>query len=161
MAITDQNSTQMDIIDGVVSGDLEAHGNHGRLRVAHFDAAQAGVGDAGSSVAITQLPPGKVRLLGASSNVYVNWTGASATMDAGWDAYTDINGGAVAADVNGLDDGVDVDAAGAHALGSAVASAGGSKVFESQDGVTIRLTSPDVALADGDSVAGYLVYVVD
>jgi hypothetical protein len=162
MAVTTQESTQYantyTTRPVVMNNTTDVHG---RMRIAYFEHTQSGAGDATSSVAVAKLPPGRVRLLGALSNVYVNWTTASATMDAGWDAYTELDGTAVVADPNGLDDGIDVDAAGATALGSVLASAASSKVFESKEGVTIRLTSQDVALAASSAVAGYIVYVQD
>ena len=131
----------------------------GRLRVAYFASTQSGAGDATSSVEVVRLPPGTVTLLGRLCNIEHNWTTTSATMDVGWDAYTALDDSAVAADPNGLDDGIDVDTAGETTIGSAVAA--GRKQFASKDGVSIRLTSQDVAIADGDTAEGYLVYVVD
>ena len=34
-------------------------------------------------------------------------------------------------------------------------------MFESKDGVVIRATSQSTAIADGDDLVGYLLYVVD
>ena len=99
-------------------------------------------------------------LLGFLCRVYHNWTTASATMDVGWGAYTAPSGSAVAASYDGLDDGLDVDTAGQIAIGSALATAGQVKTFESQDGVWITFESKTTAIADGDDLTGYLVYVV-
>ena len=129
----------------------------GRLRLLKFTHVQDGAGDATSSVKVARLPPGKVTLLGALCNCTHAWTTASATMDVGWDAYTDGDGDAVVADPNGIDDGIDVDTAGSTAFGSAVTA--GLKSFSSQSGVDIRLTSQDVAIADTNTAEGYLVYV--
>ncbi len=134
---------------------------HGRLRIAFFTHAQAVAGSATSDIAIAKLPAGKVRLLGKLCNLYVNWTTASATLDCGWAAYTDNDGAAVAASIAGIDNGIDVDAVGAQVLGSALAATGYTKEFISNDGVTIKLTSTDTAIALGDDAVGYLVYVVD
>jgi hypothetical protein len=139
---------------------------HGRVRVAYVTHAQSGAGDATSSVALFKLPPGRVRLLIGSSCLYVNWTTASATLDLGWDAYTDLSGTAVAADPDGLIDGLDVDAVGFRSgedlVGlAAITALGGSKVFESKEGVVIRATSQDVAIVSGDDLVGHFLYVVD
>jgi len=159
MAVTTQKSTQLTNLDALPPV-LEGSADYaGRLRVAYFSFTQDGAGDATSSAEIVRLPPGQVTLLGRLSNVEHNWTTASATMDVGWDAYTEPDGTAVAADPNGLDDGIDVDTAGETTIGSIVAA--GRKQFDSQDGVSIRLTSQDVAIADTDTAEGYLVYVVD
>ena len=95
------------------------------------------------------------------SSVYVNWTTASATMDAGWDAYTDLGGAAVALSINGIDDSVAVETAVFQPLGSGLVATGGTKVFESTEGVTLRLTSTDTAIIDGDDAVGYIAYVAD
>lgn len=162
MAVTVQNSTEYAnrvAVPRVYNGPTE---EHGRVRQMFFTHAQSGAGDAGSSVVLGKLPAGKVRLLASQSKAYVNWTTASATLDLGWDAYTDSDGNAVAADPDGLDDGLDVDAAGYKTFGNVAAMllTGGTKIFDSQDGVVIRATSV-AALADGDDIAGYLLYVVD
>lgn len=161
MAITTQYSTEYDQANVSASGNLETHEMAGRVRCAYFTVAQDGAGDAGSSAALVKLPAGKVRLLAAQSKAYVNWTTASATLDLGWDAYEDINGTAVAADANGIDDGLAVDTAGYQTFGAALTATGGTKVFESKGGVVIRATSADTAIADGDDLVGCLFYVVD
>jgi hypothetical protein len=159
MAVTTQKSTQLTNLDATPPVLEESADYAGRLRVAYFAFTQSGAGDATSSAEIARLPPGRVTLLGRLSNIEHNWTTASATMDVGWDAYTDPDGVAVAASSVGLDDGIAVDTAGETTIGSAVAA--GRKQFDSKTGVSIRLTSQDVALADADTAEGYLIYVVD
>lgn len=161
MAVTTQNSTEYGNQIATPPVKQDAQVLSGKLRIATFNHTQSGAGDATSSIALAKLPAGKVRLIGLLSHAYVTWATASATVDFGWDAYTDIDGAAVAADPNGLDDGLDVDAAGAETFGSVLAATGSVKVFESKDGVVIRATSQDVAIADADTIAGYLVYVVE
>jgi len=161
MAVTTQYSTEYDQAYISKSGNLETHELAGRVRCAYFTHVQDGAGDATSSTALVKLPAGKVRLLAAQSKAYVNWTTASATLDLGWDAYTDASGSAVVADPNGIDDGLNVDVAGFQTFGSALTATGGTKVFESKDGVVIRATSQDTAIADGDDLVGVLFYVVD
>lgn len=167
MAVTTQYSTEYDqvYVDSPPTM-LSTAEWHGRVRVAYVTHAQSGAGDATSSVALCKLPPGRVRLLLGSSFLYVNWTTTSATMDLGWDAYTDLSGTAVAADPNGLADGIDVDAVGLRSgedlvTLAAIQATGGTKVFESKDGVVIRATSQDVAIVDGDDLVGYFLYVID
>lgn len=159
MAVTTQKSTQVTNFDASPSVREETSDVHGRLRIAAFDHTQSGAGDATSSAEVARLPAGTVRLLGALSRVEHNWTTSSATMDVGWDAYTDLDGDAVAADADGIDNGVSVDTAGAMAVGSALTA--DTKVFTSQGGVSIRLTSTDTAIVSGDTASGYLVYVLD
>lgn len=166
MAVTTQKSTEYTNATASPVVNNEPHEVGGRVRVAFFTHDQSGAGDATSSVALCKLPAGKVRLLLPSSSMYVNWTTASATLDLGWDAYTDLNGDAVAADPNGLADGISVENAGFVTGGTlaalaALAATGGTKVFESQSGVVLRATSQDVALATGSDLVGYVMYVVD
>jgi len=161
MAVTTQYTTEYDQAHVSDTGNLDTTEMQGRVRCAFFTHNQDGAGDATSSVALAKLPAGKVRLLASQSKAYVNWTTASATLDLGWDAYTNRAGTAVAADPNGIDDGVDVDTAGYQTFGAALVATGGTKVFESQDGVVIRATSQDTAIADGDDLVGFLLYVVD
>ncbi|RJO66973.1 MAG: hypothetical protein C4523_10805 [Myxococcales bacterium] len=167
MAVTTQYSTEYDqaYVD-VPPTLLNTTELHGRVRVAYITHAQSGAGDATSSVALCKLPPGRVRLLLGSSFFYVNWTTASATLDLGWDAYTAMDGTTTAADPNGLADGIDVDTVGLRSgedlvTLAAIQATGGTKLFESKDGVVIRATSQDTAIADGDDLVGYLLYVVD
>ena len=163
MAVTTQKSTEYTNATATPVTLNEANVYHGRVRIAYFTHDQDGVGDAGSSVALCSLPAGKVKVLLKSSNAYVNWTTSSATLDLGWDAYTDISGDAVALDIDGLVDGLDVDTVGYQSLEGALAgikATGGTYTFESQSGVVIRATSP-TAMVDGDDLVGYLLYVVD
>ena len=161
MAVTTQESTQYTAQTASPPTIQDKAMIGGRVKIAYFAHAQSGVGDAGSSGAAIKLPAGRVRLLGAMSNVYVNWTASSQTMDVGWDAYTDFGGTTVAADPDGLDDGVSVATAGEFDIGSVLAATGASsKVFESQEGVTLRFTAV-AALADGDDLIGYVAYVDD
>jgi len=168
MAVTTQESTEYtNAFSTVPDVKNDSHDWHGRLRIAYFTHNQSGAGDATSSVALCKLPAGKVRLLLRSSEAYVNWTTASATLDLGWDAYTDENGDAVAADPNGLLAGEAVDTvnyynlAGSDLTKSVTEATGGTYEFNSEDGVVIRATSQTTAIADDDDLVGYLVYVVD
>jgi len=162
MAVTNQNSTQWDALHGSSPSTVLGPDYNGALRVAIFEHDQSGAGDATSDVKMVKLPPGRVRLFLPLSYAYVNWTTSSATLDLGWDAYVSLtDGSAVAADPNGLVDGLDVDAAGIFnftAPVAAILAAGGSKLFESREGVTILATTQDVAIVSGDDLAGFLVY---
>jgi len=171
MAVTTQNSTEYGNTVAVPVVFNSTSDMHGRVRIAHFTCTQSGVGDATSSVALFKLPAGKVRLLMPTFWAYINWTTASATLDLGWDAYTAQDGTTTAADPNGLIDGLDVDTVGAFSgyneefistIGTGLTALNGYTVtFESKDGVLIRATSQDQALADGDDLVGYIMYVID
>ena len=161
MAVTTQKSSEYTNVTASPVVRVGPSDHHGRVRQMFFTHAQSGAGDATSSVALGKLPAGKVRLLASQSKAYVNWTTGSATLDLGWDAHTDGDGAAVAASSNGIDNGINVDTAGFQTFGSGLVATGGTKVFDSQDGVVIRATSQDTAIADGDDLVGYLLYVVD
>ena len=164
MAVTTQKSTEYTNATATPVTLNEANVYHGRVRIAFFTHDQDGTGDAGSSVALCSLPAGKVKVLLAASRAYVNWTTSSHTLDLGWDAYTNADGTAVAADPNGLIDGLDVDTVGFRTLEGALAAellTGGTHTFDSKAGVVLRATSQDVALGDGDDLDGYIIYIVD
>ena len=118
MAITTQKSTEYTNATSTPVTLNEANVYHGRVRIAYFTHDQDGAGDATSSVALCSLPAGKVKVLLSSSNAYVNWTTGSATLDLGWDAYTDIDGASVAADADGLLNGLSVDTVGYQNFGA-------------------------------------------
>ena len=167
MAVTTQEGTEYTAVFTTKPAALVGtHTWHGRIRGAYFKHTQDGAGDATSSAALVKLPPGTVRLILPMSFMYVNWTTASATLDLGWDAYTDLSGTAVAADPNGLLDGLDVDTADVQAFEeltalAGLAATGYTKVFESKDGVVIRATSQDTAIADTDVIVGMFCYMQD
>ena len=165
MAVTTQYSTEYTSVYQTTPPTLLSTAEkHGVVRHAYVTCLQSGAGDATSSFALFKLPPGRVRLLLSLSRAYVNWTTASATLDLGWDAYTNMSGATVAADPDGLVDGLDVDAVGFKTFEGAIAAnvlLGGSYVFESKDGVVIRATSQDTAIVAGDDLVGSFFYVVD
>ena len=162
MAVITEKSDQLTNLDASPPVIENSHNLHGRLRVAYFSHT-LGDGDAGSSVEVVRLPPGKIRLLGSLCNIEAATVAASATMDVGWDAYTDLDGAAVDADADGIVDGVSVDTTlNVNLAGNATTGVltAGTKAFESQDGVSIRLTFVGAVVA-GETVDGYLVYVQD
>lgn len=165
MAVTTQKSTEYtNSTANPITTEARPDEMHGRLRIMNFTHAQDGAGDATSSVALGKLPAGRCRILGSLSRAYVNWTTSSHTLDLGWDAHTNADGTAVAADPNGLIDGLDVDTVGFRTLEGALAAellTGGTHTFDSKEGVVIRATSQDVALGDGDDLVGYIIYIVD
>jgi len=164
MAVTTQKSTEHTNATASPPTMAQPTEAQGRLRVMFFTHDQDGAGDATSSVALGKLPGGRVRVLTSLSRAYVNWTTGSAALDLGWDAYTDFDGTAVAADADGLVDGLNVDTVGYQTFEGALAgikATGGTHIFESKDGVVIRATSQGTAIASGDDLVGYLIYVVD
>lgn len=159
MAVENENSAQIDNLAASPPVIENSHNLHGRLRIAYFSHVQAITGAVLSTVLIVKLPPGKIRLLCALSIIEHNWTISTVDMDVGWKAYTDLDGVAVAANDDGIDADIDVDTVGAFVPGSELS--GGTKVFESRDGVDIELKAQAVGITALDTVEGYLVYVQD
>ena len=163
MAVTTQKSTEYTNATATPVVKNNATEEHGILRVMFFTHNQDGAGDANSTVTLGKLPAGKVKILGGLSRMYVNWVTSSQTMDIGWQAYTDLDGDAVALDVDGMVDGLDVDAVGYFSMEGNTAAGklkGGNYTFESRDGVIIKALAI-AALADGDDLCGYITYVID
>ena len=163
MAVATQLSAEYTIQTTTPIVNSNTVDKHGKLRTLFFSHDQDGAGDANSTVTLGKLPAGKVKIIGGLSRMYVNWVTGSQTMDLGWKAYTDLNGDAVALDVDGLVDGLDVDAVGYFDMESNIAAGklkGGNYTFESRDGVEITALAI-AALVDGDDLNGYITYVVD
>ena len=163
MAVTSQLSAEYTIQTTTPIVNSNTVDKHGKLRTLFFTHDQDGVGDAGSLVTLGKLPAGKVKILGGLSRFYCNWVTGSQTMDIGWAAYTDEDGDDVALDVDGLVDGLDVDAVGYFTMESNIAAGkllGGTYTFNSNNGVVITAKAI-AALADGDDLCGYITYVID
>ena len=158
--MTTTNSTQY--ANGVavppVMNDANLH--NGKLRFFEFDYTQDGAGVAGDDVRIVKLPAGKVRVVLPMCRIAWSTMGASRTMDMGWEAYTDSDNAAVAADPNGLDDGVDVSAAGSVNPSGTVGGAE-TYLFDSMDGVVLTLQINDGTIPNAATLKGYIVAVVE
>ncbi len=161
MAITNQDSTQLANISGeprVMNPTTDAHG---RVRFARFSFIQSGAGDAGSTARLVKLPKGRLRVILPLSRVAFSAMGASRTLDIGWESYlADDSSGAVAADPNGLDDGVDVASAGAVVPGGTVGS-DETMLFASLAGVVLTAQVNDGAIPDAATLSGHFAYVMD
>jgi hypothetical protein len=163
MAVTTQLSAEYTIQTTTPIVNSNTTDKHGKYRTLFFSHDQDGAGDANSTVTLGKLPAGKVKIIGGLSRFYCNWVTGSQTMDLGWKAYTDLNGDAVALDVDGLVDGLDVDAVGYFDMEGNTAAGklkGGTYTFESRDGVEITALAI-AALVDGDDLCGYITYVID
>ena len=160
MAITTQNSTQYaNAFPTTGPNTLNDNSEwESTLRRSRFDFTQSGAGDAGSLVRTIKLPPGKVRLYLRESFIVFSAMGTARTLDIGWLAYTNLAGTAVAADPNGLDDGVDVSSAGTLTPGGTLANDEESMTFESKGGVVITLQVNDGTLPDAATFNGYFSF---
>ena len=160
MAVTTENSTQMANVEAKprafnVPTDWESP-----IRFMRFNFVQgAAAGDAGSFARLFKLPAGKARVINSLSRVAFSAMGAARTLDLGWEAYTDDQNNAVAADPNGLDDGVDVSSAGSVTPGGTI---GGdeTKLFESHSGVVVTAQINDGTIPAGATLDGHVAYVI-
>lgn len=157
MAVTIQKSNEVKAIDEA-TGVLDVNKYGGAIRYLSFAFAQAGAGDANSTVDLVLLPAGKVTVLLAQSRIANSAFGSSRVLDIGWPAYADANGTTVAADDNGLDDDQDVASAGAYAPTGTVGGAE-TRVFESRDGVRLQAKVAGGTIPDGATLAGYFAIV--
>lgn len=161
MAVTTENSDEYARIVAVPGKVNPTHAWHGRMRIGYFNFTQgAAAGDAGSVARLIKLPAGKVRVILPLSRIAFDALGAARTMDLGWEAYTNDDGTAVAADPNGLDDGVDVSGAGSVNPAGTVGDHE-TYLFESQDGVVLTAQFNDGTIPAATNVSGYFIYVVD
>ncbi len=159
LAITE--STQYAKLIAVPSVRLDPLESHGRIRTLNFDWANGLVaGDAGGVISICKLPAGRVAMLGLLSTLYHNMTTGSNTILIGWAAYTDLDGDAVVADPNGLDNAISVETAGNVFMGTVLVANNNRKIFESQAGVVLTVTSVGV-IAASDVLEGSIAYVLD
>lgn len=158
--MTTYNSTQY--ANGVASPPVlnDANVQAGRQRHYEFDYIQALISVAADDVRAIKLPAGKVRLVLPLSRIAFSAGGASRTMDIGWEAYTESDGTAVAADPNGLDDGIDISSAGS-VIPSGTLGGAETKLFDSRDGVVITLQINDGTFPADGTLDGFFTVVAD
>ena len=162
MAVTIQNSVEHAATLAIPTVKAGTTADKGKLRTLAFTHNQDGVGDAGSTIVLGKLPAGTVKIIGGLSRFFCNIVASSATIDIGNQAYTDTSGAAVAADPDGMVDGLNVDTVGYFTMEGNTAATkllGGNHKFDSNDGVIIEIKSV-AALANSDDVAGVITYIV-
>lgn len=130
----------------------------GNIKFYFFSYTQSGIATIGDLMRTVKLPGGKSRLILSLSRIYHSAGGTGSTMDLGWEAYTDLDGNAVAADPNGIDDGIDSSAAAAVNPGGTIGTHE-TKVFESKDGVVLTTQVNDTAFPDAGTISGYWAVV--
>lgn len=165
MAVTTENSDQVDNMEALPPVRLNTNELGGRLRIARFSFTQgAAAGDANSTVDLVKLPPGKtVTILKDLCNINHSAFGAGRTLDIGYIAHTNLDGTAVAADVDALLDGADVSSAGNIPMGTGTGAVGTSNVLtlNARAAVTIQGICLGDTLPVGATLNGYIVYVED
>ena len=161
MAVTQEKSDQITNQEASPPVMTGVDTLRGKLKMLRFSFTQgAAAGDAGSLAELVKIPAGIVRVLLPLSRIAFSAMGAARTMDLGWLAYTDTDDAAVAADPNGLDDGVDVSGAGSVNPGGTV---GGDEtyLFESNGGLTLTAQINDGTIPIAATLKGYVIYVTD
>jgi len=130
----------------------------GAVKFYFFSYTQSGIATVGDLMRTVKLQPGTCRLILPLSRISFSAGGAASTMDIGWEAYTDLDGNAVVADPNGLDDGVDSSVAGSVNPGGTIGTHE-TKVFSSRDGVVLTTQVNDTAFPDTGTISGYFAVV--
>jgi len=145
------------------SGHNYAYGARGR--VLPFDYTQVLVGTIADTILLGKLPPQSTLLMLESAFWFTTFT-ATATIDIGWAAYTDVDGVAVVADPDGLIDGVLLTTASTWAGGMLLLSTPDDsapitnrKVFNNRDEITIFATILIAAPGVGATLNGYFNYI--
>lgn len=160
MAVTNQKSTQVANADAVPVVRNHAVDVTGKLRVAYFNSAQSGAGDAGSDVELVRLPAGRIRIMHDLCRFANSAFGASRTLNVGMAAYTGIDGEAVAADTSALVSAQSVASAGAF-KGSEADDIATATLITSQGGVSVMATVAGGTIPDGATLDGYIVFACE
>lgn len=119
----------------------------------------AAAGDANSTVDLAQMQPGRVRIFTASSRVATSAFGAARVLNIGHTGYSDLNGTAVAADVDAFHSAADVSAVGAFAPTDEQAT--GMVEIVSRTGFLIQAQVTGGTIPAGATINGWFDYGVD
>ena len=169
MAITTEGSVQLTNQLAHPPVEMESNYIYGKLRVYRINFTQgAAAGDANSFARLIRLPAGKIMLLGTQCVLKISALGAARIVDIGWEAYRDKSGVVVAADPDGLVDGLVATAATYTIFSvppSGVAGAGiladTTKTFESSSGVVLAAQCTGDTLPAGATMQGLIVVAVE
>lgn len=163
MAVTTENSTEY---GNTVASPVRRNRpdqQHGRVRIATFTHTQAAQGDATSKVNLCILPPGRGRILKLLSKYSTSALGAARTLDIGHTGWTKMDGTEQAAVADVLVDGDDVSAAVVNETMGNGANADDSMfvVYDSKDPITIQALVAGDTLDAGETIEGFVAYVLD
>lgn len=137
MAIENEQSTQVANATSTPPVMNDTYEDGGRLRAKRFNHTQSVAGDAGSTVDMVKIPPGKWMVHLDMSRIAFSAFGASRVLDVGHTGYTKPDGTAVAAAAAAFVNDLDVSSAGNAKLTGVV---GGDETFviNSKNGTTIQ-----------------------
>lgn len=165
-------STEYSLLYRTVPSDVSVHRNkRNEKRIERFSYTQAATGTDGDLVYIAKVP-GNCRILLPEFFLHTSdWT-ASTVLDVGWGAYTEVDGDAVAADPDGLIDGLDISLGGVGVYWGLVNTVSTTntltivpagqidKEFNSRHPVDITFTIAGAAPLAAATLNGWITYVV-
>jgi len=140
----------------VIAGPIT---DNAKLRLARFDFKQVGDGDAGSTIDLVKIGPGRVLVIPALSYITGTAFTAGATLDIGHTGYTALDGTAVAAAPAVIASALAVSSGFDTRLGTGGAAVG--VPIESKDGVLVQAATDTAGIPDGATVSGWIAYVRD
>ncbi len=151
MALTiGHRSTQLAQLNTNPQDWLEPHEHEGRVRIfrGYFKNTTGGTIATGVNISMVKVPP--CRIL-AMSKFRFSAFGASATIDIGWQNYTEVDGDAVTEDPDGIKNDLDVSSAGSYEFGSDAAnyqgiSIGGQAEIVIQTGGAVMPTNAEAIM---------------
>jgi hypothetical protein len=159
MAVENQSADLIANPDLIPQQLNPSHAMRGKLRVAYFTFTQGTAGDANSFVNLVKLPQGRVRLFPKLSWLVASAFGAGRTLDVGVGAHKNINGTDVAAVLDSLIDGLDVQNATDAVMGTGTNATARSILVENFDGeATVRAKVLGAAIDSGETLSGYVVF---
>lgn len=152
MAVTTQDSVQVAGPKATPSIPVHAADSAGRVRCKYFNFAQDGVGDADSIARLVKIPGGTLRIL--SFYLAHSALGAARTLDLGFEAHSDVDGGAIVADNLAYATNLDVAATGTK-------SDDINRRHDTAQGFNLVGRVQGGTFPDGATFEGYVLYVQD
>jgi hypothetical protein len=161
MAVTTQNSTQITNMEASPPTHLQPYDRAARVRFAFFNFTQVVAGDANSLMNLVKLPPGRHRILCALSHIKFSAFGTGRTLDVGYVASVDVDGGAISASIDTVSDGIDVSAAGKTLLGTGTNGLSAILLAAARDEVKIQAKVLGGTIPDAATLTGWIAYATD
>ena len=162
MAVTNEKSVQYAMEIAVPLVKASPNEKSGKQRVAYFNFTQgAAAGDANSLMNLVKLPSGRVKVLLTQCKIRNSDFGAGRTLDIGWTAHVDRAGAAVALDIDGLADGLDMNNTTEVEMGSGAGALVTIRDFDSLSGVLIQAKVLGDTIPVGATLEGYITYTIE
>ncbi len=161
MAVLTINSVQYGNRDSNPPVPNKVYEVGGKLRFAYFTFDQGLVaGDANSLQNLCRIPAGTGRIIKMLSRIQWTALGAGRTLDIGWLAFKNSDGTAVAADIDGIADGIDVSSAGQQFLGTGTGAAIPETLeYDSTTEITIQSKVLGDTIPASDTFDGWICYI--